>query len=88
MKTLTGMEIVPWKPTGAALALQVFAASFDQHNPNQEQQASSGIPATYSRPQAWTTQADIIKHVYKRCAEPKRNSMSLPSASSMIGLIP
>jgi hypothetical protein len=83
-----GMEIVPWKPTGEALTLQVFAATIEhQSTVNKNQQASrQSSTSTFEQDfelEAQAPQPSLITCVYKRRPKPKSSTMSLPTIASI-----
>jgi hypothetical protein len=86
--TPSGKEIVPWKPTGAALALQLFAVSMEQlSTDDQDQQGSHQSSANTLRHgfefEAQTSRPNQITRVYKRCPKPKKTTLSLPTTASI-----
>jgi hypothetical protein len=83
-----GMEIVPWKPTGAALALQVFAASTRHQGAEIQEQRDSHHNSDLTPVQGFEFEAQsprpsLIMYVYKRRPRPRRDNMGLPTASSV-----
>jgi hypothetical protein len=84
----SGKEIVPWKPTGAALALQLFAVSMEQQSTDdQDQQGSHQSSATtFSHGfefEVQTSRPNPITRVYKRRPKPKKATLSLPTTASV-----
>jgi hypothetical protein len=85
--TPNGMEIVPWKPTGAALALQVFATSTEYHGLQSQEQQNSQQNATATFGQGFEFEAQASQpspamKVYKRRSRPSK-TMGLPTVASV-----
>jgi hypothetical protein len=77
-----GMEIVPWKPTGVALALQLFAMSVEyQGTEDQDQQGYlQSSASTFDHGfelEAQASRPSPITRVYKRRPKAKNGNMGL-----------
>jgi hypothetical protein len=70
-----GLEIIPWKPSGAALALQVFAASMEQQNTEDQEQQDTHQSSEITSVKGFEFEenpprSNPIKYVYKRRPKP------------------
>lgn len=81
----TGNELALWQPTGAALAIKLYALSIDETHASQlsqNQQADQVLQGQVTQGLARVGQAEVIKHVYKRRSAPSK--MRLPTKASIL----